>query len=298
MNKEWVEEREAENKSAIAQKRKDILSKIEETELLSSEQKKEVLESFSKIEHDSHPFNKIDLQLHLFAILADNEELREKIMSLRKELAVDKYIGMLNMRGGYNRYLDSEPVDFDGDIIITDPCYICKKQDTSTMPTRSDFGDHESYSAALDKWYDENPRHWNLCECGYNMEVFGIKNYMTRDTMYGDWGCTTYNSDTKEKIGQFCADAGLVSVFLLDEVLQYNSDFDYHINRPWTTTLIKNFKGAVQFVVEREEGFYEEDTEWWTAGDKWVEYAVKVVGRGVNKVTGEPINFITSQSSL
>lgn len=34
-----------------------------------------------------------------------------------------------------------------------------------------------------------------------------------------------------EKIGYFCADAGMVAVFLLDEVLKYNPDFDYHINR-------------------------------------------------------------------
>lgn len=34
-----------------------------------------------------------------------------------------------------------------------------------------------------------------------------------------------------KNIGGFCADAGMVAVFLLDEVLKYNPNFDYHINR-------------------------------------------------------------------
>lgn len=53
-----------------------------------------------------------------------------------------------------------------------------------------------------------------------------------------------------EKIGHFCADAGMVAVFLLDEVLKYNPDFDYHINREWTTTLIKDFDGEINYYVD------------------------------------------------
>lgn len=67
---------------------------------------------------------------------------------------------------------------FKGDIIITDPCYICKDSD------------------------------WHRCNCGYNMEILGINTYICRDTIYGDWPCTTFNSDTGKDIGAFCADAG------------------------------------------------------------------------------------------
>ena len=130
------------------------------------------------------------------------------------------------------------------------------------------------------------------------MEVLGIRNYMTRDTLYGDWGCTVYNTDTKEEIGEFCADAGLVSVFLLDEVLKYNPDFDYHKEKDWTTTLIPDFKGTVQFVVEHQEGVYEDTTEYHKAGDKWEDYSVHVIGHGINKKTGEPINFRSAQTGL
>lgn len=150
---------------------------------------------------------------------------------------------------------------FKGDIIITDPCYICKDDD------------------------------WHKCHYGDSMNVLGIKNYICRDTIYGDWSCTTYNSDTNEEIGEFCADAGMVAVFLLDEVLKYNPDFDYHITRPWTTTLIRDFDGDVDFKVVHTEGIFEDDSRWHKKGDKWEDDSVQVVGTG-------NINFIGLQTGL
>lgn len=55
-----------------------------------------------------------------------------------------------------------------------------------------------------------------------------------------------------KKIGNFCADAGMVGVFLLDEVLKYNPDFNYHIKREWTTTLIKDFDGDINYYVDSD----------------------------------------------
>lgn len=39
-----------------------------------------------------------------------------------------------------------------------------------------------------------------------------------------------------------------------DEVLKYNPNFDYHINRLWTTTLIKDFDGEVEYYIDDAEG--------------------------------------------
>lgn len=165
-------------------------------------------------------------------------------------------------------YLDMS-MEFNGDILITDPCYITKTHDD-----------------------------WLTCDCGSNMEKFGISHYMTGDTLYGDWSCTTYNLDTKEKIGEFCADAGLVSVFLLDEVLAYNPDFDWYESRPWTTTLIKDFKGTVEFVVKYQDGYYKDETKYHKKGEHWEEYYLEVIGHVVNKVTEKAINFIGKQTGL
>lgn len=214
------------------------------------------------------------------------------------------------------------PIRFDGDIIITDPCYIMRKDsqpDYSTSPSwwdfvsrttseeitsngrtfkrynmpkpedypdcreknRGDYGNDEAsilraalelcihekkpmfsptlqaeldaYHEAEEKWQEENMSDWERCEYGDEMEVLGINTYLSNRTIYGDWSCTTFNSDTKEKIGAFCADAGMVAVFLLDEVLKYNPDFDYHTERPWTTTLIRDFHGTVELHRQGED---------------------------------------------
>ena len=190
--------------------------------------------------------------------------------NLASDLGVDKYIGTFNNVNTLSRYEPSKTVHFDGDIIITDPCYIMRAPHHGTTPITDDD--------------------WNACNYGYDMEVLGIKNYITRDTLYGDWSCTTYNSDTKESIGSFCADAGLVSVFALDEVLKYNPDFNYHEERNWTTTLIEDFKGDVYIDVV----YIGDDIN----NFDYYDLEVRVIGKGVNKVTGEPINFITTQTGL
>lgn len=147
---------------------------------------------------------------------------------------------------------------FQGDIIITDPCYIYKDDDRSR------------------------------CDCGRDMKKLGIENSITRHTLYGDWACGIFDLDTGKRIGNFCADGAMVGVFLLDEVLKYNPDFDYHINRPWTTTWIKDFDGKVNFEVIHEEGIYEDDSEWHKKGDKWEDDFVRVIGTGnVNFVSGQ-----------
>lgn len=171
----------------------------------------------------------------------------------------------------FSRYLDSEPVHFDGDIIITDPCYIIKR--------------------------DQNDD-WSRCVYGYNMENIGINHYMTRDTIYGDWSCTTFNSDTEKPIGEFCADAGLVSVFLLDEIIKYNPSYNDPVERPHMATLIKDFCGTVQFVVTEESYILDEDCGQIKKGDVMYDYCVEVIGHGINKVTGEPINFIGTQTGM
>ena len=184
---------------------------------------------------------------------------------------------------------------FKGDIIITDPCYICKeKEQVGEYPKRDDYFTYgtdiekypdavrevidiskecpemikvleqidkvlgytdpeyrkkhprthyvskiyeecnKKYKEALNKYYELNKEEWEKSKLGENMEVLGIHTYISRDTLYGDWSCTTYNSDTKEKLGEFCADVGGVAVFLLDEVLKYNPDYDDYITKPFS----------------------------------------------------------------
>lgn len=202
-------------------------------------------------------------------------------------------------------------------IIITDPCYIINEHEDkkpkwkdypelAEISPRTKFSDYtpeqtiayKEYSKAYDEFkakYDD----WSKCSYGENMEVLGITNYICRDTIYGDWSCTTYNTDTGEKLGKFCADAGLVAVFELDEVLKYNPDFSQWIKtHNWCVTVIENFTGDINFKVVHQSGVYTKDDEFESngkiyckEGETWENDEIQVIGKG-------NINFFTTQTGL
>lgn len=153
---------------------------------------------------------------------------------------------------------------FKGSIVITDPCYVLKRNDYTN---------------------------------GYCMPE-GFTNYICRDTIYGDWSCMTYrgtpdtdllaqwnelyfnmfrayntpgtSDEDKKKLyeafklskqawlaencyGEFCADAGEVCVVYLDEAIKYNPEFETFIKEhPWCVTVIEDFDGEVEEDVEDE----------------------------------------------
>lgn len=58
---------------------------------------------------------------------------------------------------------------FKGTLVITDPCYI-----------------------------DSSDDKWSKSECGENLSVYGCKTYISKSTLYGDWGCTTFKGSKKD----------------------------------------------------------------------------------------------------
>jgi len=123
---------------------------------------------------------------------------------------------------------------FKGTIIITDPCYITN---------------------AYDDIYDEITNH-------------KFKNYIISNTVCGDWTCTTFKTDKKPEaeicsylesgsdydidlpeLGTFTADAGMVGVFLLKEVLKVNPTFNDFIKEyPHCVTVLEDFEGDVNII--------------------------------------------------
>ena len=185
----------------------------------------------------------------------DDPELLTKTRKLMENLPYGEFANV--MCQDYQRYLDTEPKHFHGDIIITDPCYVIKDDDWSDVCDHIDDPNYEPLPGAI-----------------------------VHDTIYGDWSCTTFDAKTKKPIGHFCADAGLVAVFNLAEVLKHNPSFDYHLTKEWTTTLIKDFDGDVWFKIKHYNTAYGDD------------YSVHVMGRGINTKTNEPFEFITRQTGL
>lgn len=280
MNKEWVDRKNKEYADKIEEAKIYILEQLKTNEYMDEDEREECIEEF---EHGDYYSVAVSIKSvpYLFISKHTGKESNDYYETIYKtklneiknwsfdlasktEEIVPYYFW--NYTNKYDRYLDSEPIEFDGDIIITDPCYIIND--------------------------DSDSNDWKICDYGSNMEVLGFTKYITRDTIYGDWSCNTFNTDTNEVIGHFCADAGLVSVFLLDEVLKYNPDYDDHINATWTTTWIKDFKGTVQIIV-KEEKYKDEIND-----SEYTDYEVEVVGHGVNKVTGEPINFVGKQTGF
>lgn len=183
---------------------------------------------------------------------------------------------------------------FKGTIVITDPCYL----------------KHDS----LDRSY------WENSEYGENLSVFGCSQWISEDTLYGDWSCNTYkgtldeikqaretwdkyyftffakynNPDISEvekaqlleeykqyekqfnsehTLGSFCADAGMVCVVYLDEVLAVNPTFkQWASEHTWCATIIENFDGNIEYEVDEHNEAH-------------------IVGTG-------NINFYTSQSGF
>ena len=174
------------------------------------------------------------------------------------------------MLGLSNDLLDSEAVEFDGDIVITDPYFFIKNDD-----------DLEAYGS------------------DHKLERFGFEHYMERDTIFGDWECFVKDTDADKYIGEFRAETGRVSVTLLDEVMKYNPDFNSVIDviplacstkyqpasgEAEAAAVIYDFKGTVRFVVREYSFEYK--------GKNIIDHRVEVVGHGINKVTGKPLNFV------
>ena len=189
---------------------------------------------------------------------------------------------------------------FKGTIIITDPCYIvkkCTKKNPYPFPWTTENIKAPNIEEMVKKYNEWEDAHddWTKCMYGRNMEALGIEYYFTESTLYGDWGCTTYKIKENpytvinkfaesentgkdygiscSKLGEFCADAGLVAVFLLDEVRKYNPDIDEWIaSHDWCVTTIPDFDGEVNYYVDKQGSAH-------------------IVGIG-------NINFFTTQTSL
>ena len=73
-----------------------------------------------------------------------------------------------------------------------------------------------------------------------------INNFVEAEEKGEDYGINC------SKLGDFCADAGLVSVFLLDEVRKYNPSIDKWIEEhDWCVTKISDFDGEVNYYVDK-----------------------------------------------
>ena len=132
---------------------------------------------------------------------------------------------------------------FKGTIIITDPCYIVKKcteENPYPLQCAIDLIYSPNITEMIKQYNEWETEHddWTKCKYGRNMEALGIHNYIEESTLCGDWKCITcettedpykvinklieaFEKDENyvveyPKLGNFCADSGMISVFNLE----------------------------------------------------------------------------------
>lgn len=153
-------------------------------------------------------------------------------------------------------------MNFDCDIIITDPCYI-------------EYGDY--YFPDVD--YIEN----NTLYGDWSCHVWKASDYKD---------CVESNV-----IGEFCADSGMVIVANYNQLLKVNPEAEEFVKKhPWCATVIRGFKGKVQMIqLDREYAYnddYESDTPYgWHKGDKYTDSSLELFGIG-------NINWIGAQTGF
>lgn len=158
---------------------------------------------------------------------------------------------------------------FDGDIVITDPCYL-------PVP------------CAYRKW------NWGKLQAWIH-GVGGLES----DTYYGDWGCTLYRTHGGigsikrgcRKIGKFCADAGLVCVVRMTDVLKINPGFPGWLKgHDWCGAVVKDFHGEVRLYKRSWNSTYTMDGK----THECIETELRVQGEGVSE--GKGITFESKQT--
>ena len=122
------------------------------------------------------------------------------------------------------------------DILITDPCYIRRKDD------------EDSRSLIL-KEQLSNLRSPEGESCIHPLD------YIVGGTYIGDWKCRVCEMnrdnqpDENKVLGQFSADSSMVAVMFLEQVRKYNPEIDKWIEEhPGYATVIKDFTGYVRFL--------------------------------------------------
>ena len=187
---------------------------------------------------------------------------------------------------------------FKGTIIITDPCYLDSDMPESSTSERwwdmVQYGDNLE-ATGIEHYICEDTLYGDWSCHTYKGTLDEIKRVRkTWDEFYFTF-FAKYNSPnitaeekaklleeykqfekkfkTEHTLGSFCADAGMVCVVYLKDVLKFNPNFkEWASKHSWCATIIENFDGNVEYEIDEDD-------------------AAHIVGTG-------NINFYTSQSGL
>lgn len=132
------------------------------------------------------------------------------------------------------------------DVIIADPCYIVKKED---WPKFCDFLEQRGL-------YDGNNHGvpFGAIESA-GLKSLGFDHVLCVSTATGDGHCDIIDHHGNY-LGRFGVDAGLIAVFTVKEIKEYNPELDIKsLPRHNTAAIIRNFEGTIRIAeVNEDEG--------------------------------------------
>ena len=187
----------------------------------------DIVWDIQKDEYEKENYNHPTHIMNLFYdyVYTDKQGLNEdeKVLIRKFEKIISAKYCLNNQT---NDLEDTKILHFDNkDIIITDPCYVFEKD-----------------------WQED---------CSNKLD-----NYIYHSTLIGDVTTTIYQRNNidmnknflkifaQPKLGTCTADAGLIGVFDLNEVLEYDPNFaNNYLSKMWCVARINNFTGTVQIKI-------------------------------------------------
>lgn len=219
MNKKWFDETTKEEMDFVKEISKKIIKNLDSFKYMNDDKKKEIKKMFVNGKYEDAA-----------------EELLNEIKSAKDFVAYRKWLinnriyelmGRLLSISEYKELLDSDPIQFNGDIIIIDPEFIFKTPQDAI--------------AAAD---------------GMKMQKLGFEKVLSCKC-FGKQKRKIVNNDTLENIGNVNnkEKGDIVSVFDLKELLKYNNNFqdDSSLNEHYTK--IRHFKGTIQYQILKDETY-------------------------------------------
>ena len=166
---------------------------------------------------------------------------------------------------------------FKGTIVITDPCYLDNGMDSSESKNLwrdSNYGEDLSVFGCSD-YISEGTLYGDWSCFTYKGLKDEVRNKLIKWNQYyfkffNDYNTTRdpeYKKDILEEykkkhaewksvntIGEFCADAGMVCVVYLDDILTVNPNFKkWAEEHPWCVTIIEDFEGNITYEVDEKD---------------------------------------------
>ena len=162
---------------------------------------------------------------------------------------------------------------FKGTIVITDPCYLRHDSLNSyEYWEKSGYGEDLSVFGCS-QWISESTIYGDWSCTTYKgdkekLSEFFKKANEIQEPLWGDFNSDEELAEVRDavyeklnkleesygglaELGEFCADAGMVCVVYLDEVLKINPTFkQWAEEHTWCVTVIEDFDGDVRYIVD------------------------------------------------